>query len=313
MKVLWAMQSSCNLKCRYCYFSVQGRKSIPFRSKSIPAVLKKLKSAKARQILVSGGEPLSTLCWRECLARLCKEGFDVVLTTNGILLSNTVVAEIVDMGVQGIIISLDSHKADYHDSVRGNYEETVAGIRRCVEIGSPLGLRIGVCCVVTSKNINYLPDMLRFVCRLGVDYFKFQPVHIPEQHCDSMSLRLTNADYRKIRLMLNELYGIGEASGILMPVRGKLEWVLKVLEEGGHSIKECWAGDKLIFLSENLEMFGCPPASLIQREENGISRSGTFVGMKTTCNQFSSDCACLWEVAYQDHFVINRNNQVAAE
>ncbi len=303
MKLLWALQRGCNLKCDYCYFKIQKRKSIFFKSYDINKIHKKISAFGIRQIIISGGEPLISPNLHKFSAFFSSKGIDVILTTNGTLLSKSSIQSILESNTKGVIVSLDSYRSDYHNKVRGGFEETINGIYELVKIKEANNLRIGVCCVITKQNLSDIFTTLKYSIDLGVDYFKFQPVYIPNNNKKLKHYNLESKDYIQLRDSLELLYLIGK--DIVMPVRNKMEWVLNALIENRHTVEDCWVGKRLFFLSEKNVFYPCPTLSIVD-PSSGINLDEEMKSCsleKKVCKNFSTDCACLWEVAYQNCFV----------
>lgn len=302
MKLLWAVQTNCVFNCKYCYFKLQDRIS----KKSTVTISEKeiegLKNAGIDTIIISGAEPLLFQNWIKISYFAKKLGLKTILTTNGSLITASVVEKIRQLKVDGVMVSLDSYKSSYHNFYRSHFNETVNGIRNLVK-GKNHGFKVGICCVITSINWIDLIGTLRFCIDLGVDYFKFQLIHVPQNYEELKYLELKKEEIMKLMDMLDEFYKAGES--ILLPKRDKIEFILKMLIKNRVKIKKCWAGEKLVFLNEKKILYPCPTfAGKFQSKGkliNEIFASNAF-GV-SNCPYFSTDCACLWELAFQDGFV----------
>lgn len=72
--------TSCNLRCSWCdteYAFHEGR------TMSVGAVLDRVRAYGCRLVEITGGEPLAQEGVHELMARLCDEGFEVLLETGG--------------------------------------------------------------------------------------------------------------------------------------------------------------------------------------------------------------------------------------
>jgi MoaA/NifB/PqqE/SkfB family radical SAM enzyme len=70
-------------------------------------------------LILTGGEPLLRRDWRLFSRYATNPGLTVVMGTNGTLMDDAVVEEMIKSGVKGVGISLDSAAPDYHDRFRG--------------------------------------------------------------------------------------------------------------------------------------------------------------------------------------------------
>jgi len=89
--------AGCNLRCRWCDtpYALEGG-----REMSIEEILAEVQRLGCRRVELTGGEPLIQDASRELLTRLCDDGCDVLLETNGTVDISDVderVARIVDV------------------------------------------------------------------------------------------------------------------------------------------------------------------------------------------------------------------------
>jgi radical SAM protein with 4Fe4S-binding SPASM domain len=90
-------------------------------------------------------------------------GLRVVLSTNGLLLSEPKVVRLKELGFTYIGISLDGME-ETHDHFRGRrgaFAQAMASFRRCVDIGLKVGLRL----TLTSHTVDGLPAIFEFLER----------------------------------------------------------------------------------------------------------------------------------------------------
>lgn len=304
MKALWALQSRCDYGCLYCYFKVQDRSPCSATLPAVRRIAGTLSQLGAKQVLMSGGEPLDFRYWREATAECASRAMDVVLTTNGVRLTARNVERLLDSGAKAAIVSLDSHRAEHHNRVRpgADHATVVARIGDAVRIGDKSGFRVGVCTVLTSANLEDLPDTVRFAIDLGVHYLKFQVIHVPAANRGLSDLALGQRGYDRLLDMLDLIYSIGRP--IVMPVREKMQFTLEMLRKSRTTVAPCWAGQRLIFVSETGRLHPCPVLSMAEpgRAPAGSRLPNVAALCVDRCEQFSSDCACLWEVAFQTKF-----------
>lgn len=142
----------CNLRCTYC-MPAEGIEAIPHAEiltfEEIVAVCRAFASLGVKHIKVTGGEPLvrrdADVLIRKLKAISAIE--TVTLTTNGILLP-CYMGKLVDAGIDGINISLDTlNPQEFRELTRGgNLEEVLEGIR------------IAVTCENVTVKINCVLD-----------------------------------------------------------------------------------------------------------------------------------------------------------
>ena len=155
----------CNLKCAHCYLDAGARLDggpDELTTDEIRDLLDDIAAhGDATMVVLTGGEPLLRRDIDDLARHARGCGLMVVVGTNGMLLDDARVARLVDAGVKGVGISLDSLNPDYHDDFRGApgaWRKTMAGIDACRRAGLALQLHFSV----TDDNADELDDMIGF-------------------------------------------------------------------------------------------------------------------------------------------------------
>jgi radical SAM protein with 4Fe4S-binding SPASM domain len=157
--VVWNSTRRCNLHCMHCYADATSRAS-PGELTTADALrlIDDIAAFGSPTMLFSGGEPLMRPDLFLVAAYAARHGLRCVLSTNGTLITEEVARQIREARFVYVGISLDGVKAT-HDKVRGAkgaFDEALAGIRRCRDIGMKVGVRF----TLHSKNVQDLPAIL---------------------------------------------------------------------------------------------------------------------------------------------------------
>jgi len=168
--VIWNLVRRCNLTCRHCY-ATSADKDFPgeLDTRQVFDVMDDLKAFGVPVLILSGGEPLMRPDIFEISRRAKAQGFYVGLSSNGTLIDEHSIAEIADVGYDYVGISIDGLR-ETHDRFRrkaGAFDESLRGIRLCVEAGLKVGLRF----TLTQENAAELPELLRLMEQERVDKF----------------------------------------------------------------------------------------------------------------------------------------------
>ncbi len=168
--VIWNLIRRCNLTCKHCYttsadIDFPGELTTP----EIFTVLEDLQQFKVPVIILSGGEPLLHPDIFK-ISRQAKDlGFYVALSSNGTLVTEANIADIVAMNYQYVGISLDGIGAT-HDKFRqklGSFDASMRGIHLCSEHGIKAGVRF----TLTQDNVQDFPAMLQLIKEHEIDKF----------------------------------------------------------------------------------------------------------------------------------------------
>jgi heme d1 biosynthesis radical SAM protein NirJ len=168
--VIWNLIRRCNLTCKHCY-ATSADKDFPgeLDTAQVFEVMDDLKAYGVPVLILSGGEPLMRPDIFEISHRAKAMGFYVGLSSNGTLITERNIADIVAVGYDYVGVSLDGMR-DIHDRFRrrqGAFDESLAGIRLCRDAGIKVGLRF----TLTRDNARDLPDLLRLLDDEGLDKF----------------------------------------------------------------------------------------------------------------------------------------------
>ncbi len=168
--VIWNLIRRCNLTCKHCY-SISADTHFPgeLSTDEVFTVMQDLKAFKVPVLILSGGEPLLRPDIFEISARAKEMGFYVGLSTNGTLIDENNIDAIANIGYDYVGISLDGIGAT-HDKFRrreGAFDESLHGIRLCLEAGIKTGIRF----TLTQDNSDELPQLLALMKQEKIDKF----------------------------------------------------------------------------------------------------------------------------------------------
>lgn len=168
--VIWNLIRRCNLTCKHCY-ATSADKDFPgeLSTQQIFDVMQNLYDFGVRVLILSGGEPLMHPDIFKISRQAKKMGFYVGLSSNGTLIDEHNIDEIVSIGYNYVGISIDGMR-ETHDKFRrkpGSFDAALHGIRLCHDAGIKVGLRF----TLTQDNQQDLPGLLQLMDDEGVDKF----------------------------------------------------------------------------------------------------------------------------------------------
>lgn len=168
--VIWNLLRRCNLTCKHCYAtSTDTHFKGELSTEKIFSVLDDLKSFGVSVLILSGGEPLMHPDIFKISAYAKKLGFYIGLSSNGTLITDDNIEQIVAANYDYVGVSLDGMQ-DTHDAFRqqkGSFVEAVNGIGLCQEAGLKVGLRF----TLTQDNSKDLPELLKLMDEKNIDKF----------------------------------------------------------------------------------------------------------------------------------------------
>lgn len=201
MRIIFELTQKCNMKCKYCHAekNVSGFLSL----ETIKKVCEEVSLiSKIDYITFTGGESLLYCDLDEAIRVAHEYTNNILILTNGVLLDNEKIVNLLSEYEVEVQVSLDSVVSNYHDTVRGNKEKIINNI---LTLKKTTSLNIGVVCVISSKNYSEISNMISF-CKensLGLD---FELMDIDK----SSKLSLDHLSKSEIFFMLKNLLPWGE-------------------------------------------------------------------------------------------------------
>ena len=169
---------ACNLKCVMCPWREMSKKAAD-RGIMTPAVWNAIRPHLERVKSVDftgGGEPLLQPKLAEWIADASRAGCNTGFLSNGLLLSEKRLKDILAAGVDWICISMDGASAEMYNKIRvgSDFErvcENVANIARCRSGRSP---KLMINFVIMDINSHEMQGIVQLASRLGVDQINFK-------------------------------------------------------------------------------------------------------------------------------------------
>src|SRR5687768_2441889 len=163
----------CNLLCQTCprtFFDREPLKSLTLDE--FIAIAEQFPQMQ-RALLHGIGEPLLNHELSEIIRYLKGRAVEVIINSNGTLLSSTWQENLVKSGLDEYRCSIDGAKDETNARIRGAnlLPKLIKGLEGLVQTKERLGARtprISIWCVATRENLEELPDLLRLAARLGV-------------------------------------------------------------------------------------------------------------------------------------------------
>ena len=160
----------CNLKCDHCYLDATtkaGGGHVVLSSGEVLRLIDQIAEVnKGCLLVITGGEPLVRPDILDIARHAVQLGFIVVFGTNGMLINDRMAKTLVEIGVMGVGISIDSLNPAKHNKFRGvpgAWEAAVAGI----EASKRNGLQFQVHFSAQPMNYQELPAVIDWAHALG--------------------------------------------------------------------------------------------------------------------------------------------------
>ena len=173
--ISWNITKKCNLRCEHCYISA-GRISKAEAQDELTTdecfrVIDQLAEVNPEALLIlTGGEPLMRKDVFELAGYATTKGLWVVVGTNGVFITEELCRRMIDAGIKGVSLSLDSLDPETHDrfrGVEGAWQNTVNGSR----VLSAAELPFIVQTTIGAHNKDDILAIARYAYELGARVF----------------------------------------------------------------------------------------------------------------------------------------------
>lgn len=181
----------CNLNCSFCDTTDRHRPAVnELSTQEWIRIIDEAADLGAQQIFVlGGGEPTIRADLLHLLSHAKKRQLRGMLTTNGTLLSKSILLKLLAIGWDEIHFSIDGAVPETHDRLRGNRGAFMKAIRACCflhrqkekhNISTP---QLVFHFVITNENYQEIPELLRLAKSVGVTRVDFDALiaYRPEQ------------------------------------------------------------------------------------------------------------------------------------
>jgi len=171
--VAWNLTRRCNLECAHCYITAGPAETAANElttAECLRIMDEILALNPAPMFILSGGEPLLRDDLETLASHAATRGATVVVGTNGTLLTDERIGKLQDAGVQGVAVSVESLRPEYHDRFRhghGSLEATLDAVDR---LGRH-GLDFVIQTTLTRGNRDELRDLVSWAAERGAVAF----------------------------------------------------------------------------------------------------------------------------------------------
>lgn len=223
-KLYLTVTERCNLRCQHCITSAPEKTATKTARTMQPWVLDSLAESLASASYFGfshGGESLVSSQFFAILRRIrhARRGqpYDVHLLSNGMLLDEATVAELIDLGVTSLAVSLDGATEETNDEIRTGCDlgRVLHNLRHATVLRQKLraDLRIGVSTVVLRQNLDELPKLAQLVCDLGLDWLKLEEGY-PVNRFAAQSL--VRPEARRVQAAVAAVRAIVDPNGVVL-------------------------------------------------------------------------------------------------
>jgi SynChlorMet cassette radical SAM/SPASM protein ScmF len=173
------LTEGCNLACRHCWLTPKldptGERYPVLAVDRFICAITEARYLGLETVKLTGGEPLLHPAFLNLLDIVRREGLEVMIETNGVLMTPRIASAIASLPGKFVSVSLDGTNAETHEwvrGVRGSFEATLQGIHHLVEAG----VRPQIIMSLMRCNAHQISDMIHLAEQVGAGSLKFNLV-----------------------------------------------------------------------------------------------------------------------------------------
>jgi len=210
------LNTTCNLHCRYCFSKCYEREPQEANFDNVEKVITEAADLKVQSVIISGGgEPLLHSRFTDIISLIYGSGMRPVVFSNAVLVTSGLASFLFnhDVSFMAKVDSLHPATQDSLAGVSGAYVGIQAGLHNLIQAGfshpeDPNLLRLGVCFVVNSRNINEIEELWHF-CRRNAIFPLIQLIYPDSIGVDDLLLSFPEIKELQQRLSIidKEHYG----------------------------------------------------------------------------------------------------------
>lgn len=190
----------CNLNCVHCVFNCNTNIENELQPQDYRKLLPEMKAAGVFHINLTGGEFLTHPRYREILELLLESDFQLTLQTNGVLLSDGIIALLSQHRekIKAVAVSLYGHNRAIHESVTrtaGSFSKTATALEKL----AAAGLHPEASTLLMTVNCDAREEIKSLCDRIGVRH-QFYSIVLPRENRDNSPLqyRLPDSIFREL-------------------------------------------------------------------------------------------------------------------
>jgi MoaA/NifB/PqqE/SkfB family radical SAM enzyme len=255
----------CNARCRMC--SSWEEKEDKLTAQEIIAALAQLKAwvGKGFFLQIAGGEPLIFKGIFDIFLFCAENDIICKISTNGYALTKSVCDKIIASKLSFLSVSLDSHKKEIHDTLRGVDGVLDRAVEGIAYLAKNSKITLGVSSVLMSENVKSFSESVDFFLSLPIHRLLIQPVGVWTE-------RLPAERWKEYEYWVNDMDAMDELnrylsakkksdSRILNTEKDFAEWKKYFYDPStsvGKKAKRCKLGYKILTISYSGDIYlGC--------------------------------------------------------
>lgn len=198
----WEITRKCNLNCQHCITDCGLSQKDELTTDEALQAVEVMANLGCKSLMITGGEPLVHTNLISILEKCQKLDIDVQFLTNGIVLNQNLVKQLVGI-VEAVSVSLDGSRSEINDLVRGSgsFQKATSAIQLLTEY-----MPVYVYSTVSKANIGDIENIIEYSQSLGAVGVHFSEIKLAGRAAANFKMfGLSKEQKRSLRLFVKKI------------------------------------------------------------------------------------------------------------
>lgn len=203
--VAFTVTNKCNYRCRHCYNNSGQNIYRELTDDRLINIARQISELKPMNVCLCGGEPLIRgKVIYDIIKELASNCGIVNIVSNGYLLTEGVLLDLKNAGINTIQVSLDGNNTFLHENMRlisGAFKKAIEAIRRASE----KGFKVAVSFCPNKLNIYKIEETCKLVKELGANDFRVMPLILMGRGKSMVNMKPSPDEYLWLQQKISKL------------------------------------------------------------------------------------------------------------
>lgn len=241
-----SLSNLCNAKCLYCDVHDSPADRLPWTRERLHTVFSEAVKMGCQTIhFLGGGEPLVAPTIKLALSVCAELDLRVVITTNGSHLKKRFEHGLMDVDLEAVLVSLDSHLPQQHDQIRrfrGLWQRAVLGMEAVKQANPQTAIILNH--VLTAENAPHLPTFIEFAAEYNAQAINL----IPVKDCEALETNVAQRSSFMSLLSQHRQYARTFGIELLYNQEDADEWHNQALGQASQKTYRCVFPEHALYL-----------------------------------------------------------------
>lgn len=234
--VAFTVTNKCNYRCRHCYNNSGQNIYRELTDDRLINIARQISELKPMNVCLCGGEPLIRgKVIYDIIKELASNCGIVNIVSNGYLLTEGVLLDLKNAGINTIQVSLDGNNTFLHENMRlisGAFKKAIEAIRRASE----KGFKVAVSFCPNKLNIYKIEETCKLVKELGANDFRVMPLILMGRGKSMVNMKPSPDEYLWLQQKISKLKDLYQDEDFVISWGDPLDHLTRMPENNKNSM-----------------------------------------------------------------------------